>query len=110
MMTISRLKTKKKLTEKKIGDECMIPTLPMTAAKLNRKNQEVEEALEEMARKGILYAVQDKEDGKKYCALFALLPGILESYHADGVDSDLRRRLDKLIDEFLARQVDDDRV
>ena len=70
------------------------------AAKLNRKNQEIEEAVEEMAREGILYAVQDKEDGKKYCALFALLPGILESYHADGVDSDLRRRLDKLIDKY----------
>ena len=72
------------------------------AAKLKRKNQEVEGAVEEMAREGILYAVQDKDDGKKYYSLFALLPGILESYNADGIDSDLRRRLSKLIDKYYA--------
>ncbi len=70
------------------------------AEKMDRPLQETGEALEEMARTGLLYGVTDKEDGRNYYALFGLLPGILENYHADGVDSDLRRRLDKLIDKY----------
>jgi Pyruvate/2-oxoacid:ferredoxin oxidoreductase delta subunit len=72
------------------------------AEKMNKPLQEVKETLEAMAREGKILATTSRKDGRKYYALFPLLPGILESTYADGIDSDKRRQLSKLIERYIS--------
>lgn len=72
------------------------------AEKLNEDPQQVRIHLENMAREGKVLVMTSRKDGQEYFALWPLLPGILESTFADGIDSDHRRRLARLVDKYNA--------
>jgi Pyruvate/2-oxoacid:ferredoxin oxidoreductase delta subunit len=55
-----------------------------------------------MAREGKVQVTTSGKDGEKQYALFPLLPGILESTYADGIDNDIRRHLSKLMQKYIA--------
>ena len=71
------------------------------AAKMNKEAAAVEDNVEEMAREGKVLVMTSRKDGKKYYALWPLLPGILESTYADGIESDQRRKLARLIEKYV---------
>jgi Pyruvate/2-oxoacid:ferredoxin oxidoreductase delta subunit len=72
------------------------------ASKMNKGSEEVEQAVEAMAKEGKVLVMTSRKDGKKYYALWPLLPGILESTYADGIDNDQRRRLGRLLEKYVA--------
>ncbi|MFC1822223.1 4Fe-4S binding protein [Thermodesulfobacteriota bacterium] len=75
-------------------------TVEDLAEKMGRDRDEVNKNLEEMAHEGYLMVNTSRKDGKTYYALWPLMPGILESIYADGVLSDHRRKLTKLIQKY----------
>ncbi|MFC1825687.1 ATP-binding protein [Thermodesulfobacteriota bacterium] len=76
--------------------------LDKLATKMNRGNDEVEQAVEGMAKEGKVIAMTSRKDGKKYYSLWPLLPGILESTYADGIENDQRRLLSRLVEKYTA--------
>ncbi|MFC1822371.1 ATP-binding protein [Thermodesulfobacteriota bacterium] len=77
-------------------------TLADLATKMNEGNEEVEQIVEGMAKEGKVLVMTSRKDGKKYYSLWPLLPGILESTYADGIENDQRRRLARLIEKYVA--------
>jgi hypothetical protein len=70
------------------------------AKKMGREIALVEENVEAMAREGTVMVTTSRRDGKKYYSLWSLMPGILESTYADGIDSDRRRHLSRLLAKY----------
>jgi len=70
------------------------------AKKMDKDALQVEVMLENMAGEGKILATTSRKDGKKYYSLFPLIPGILESTYADGIDNDQRQRLSALVEKY----------
>ncbi len=72
------------------------------ALRMGRDARDVEPVVEAMARDGKVLATTSRKDGNTYYALWPLLPGILESTFADGIDNDQRRRLARLVERYYS--------
>jgi Pyruvate/2-oxoacid:ferredoxin oxidoreductase delta subunit len=72
------------------------------ALKMGKSAEDVEPVVEAMAKEGKVLATTSRKDGRKHYALWPLLPGILESTFADGMDNDRRRRLARLVERYYS--------
>jgi electron transport complex protein RnfB len=77
-------------------------TVKDLAEQMGRDTAEVEKNVECMAREGRVLVTTSRKDGKKYYALWTLLPGAMESTFADGIDNDERRKLARLFGKYAA--------
>jgi electron transport complex protein RnfB len=71
------------------------------AGKTGKPLETVRETIETMARAGTVQAIKRGKDEKLYCSLFPLVPGIMESTYADGIDNDKKDRLAKLWEKYF---------
>ena len=81
----------------------VMPLTPVTAdemaAKTGRPLEAVREALDTMARKGILFSTIMGE--KRIYHLLPMIPGILENQVMSGVVNDYTRKISKLTEDYL---------
>ncbi len=71
------------------------------AGKMGKPVETVIETVETMARAGLVQAIRRGEDKTLYCSIFPLVPGMLESVFADGIDNDEKPRLAKLYRKYF---------
>lgn len=71
------------------------------ARKMGRPPEAVRQVVENMARESTVQAIKRGEDQTLYCSLFPLVPGIMESTFANGIDNDKKKRLAELWKEFF---------
>lgn len=76
-------------------------TIEGLAKKMNRPVEELGEMVETMAKSGTVMAVTSRKDGRKYYALWPVIPGMMESTYADGVESEERHRLSELWKKYF---------
>lgn len=71
------------------------------AIRSTRGTEETRELVESMARAGTVMASSSRKDGRKYYALWPMIPGMMESTYADGIDNEQRQRLGKLWEKYF---------
>lgn len=71
------------------------------AKRANREAEETKEIAESMAKAGTVMANVSRKDGNIYYALWPMIPGMMESTYADGIENEQRQRLSKLWEKYF---------
>lgn len=91
-------------TEEEAKVAAVLPDTPvsadMLADQVKSNPEQVQQILEAMAGKGILFSTA--YDGKRYYVMMPLIPGIIENQLLTGVVNDRARKIARLFDNYLA--------
>jgi electron transport complex protein RnfB len=91
-------------TEEEAGLAILLPDTPvsadMLADQVKGNPEQVQQLLEGMAGKGILFSTA--YDGKRYYVMLPLIPGIIENQLLTGVVNDRARKIARFFDNYVA--------